>query len=173
MNLFLTYINLLGYYPTPRIKERMEFGMVVVEKLINEYLDQTSELFDHYRTFYQKPSDIPLAKAFIKERFERQDSAIFVARENDPLLGFVQLYPSFSSLSAKPVLILNDLFVLPQARGKGVGQLLLDKAAQYGREQGAKYLSLSTAIDNSVAQSLYEKNDYVRDTEFYHYSLEL
>lgn len=147
--------------------------MFFVEKLIEEYVEQTSELFDCYRKFYDKPSDLPLAKQFIRERFEANDSTIFIARQDDVLFGFVQLFPSFSSLSAQRILILNDLFVAPTARGKGVGQLLLDKAKEYGREEGAKALTLSTAVGNHVAQSLYEKNDYVRDTEFYYYSLAL
>jgi GNAT superfamily N-acetyltransferase len=50
--------------------------------------------------------------------------------------GFTQLYPSFSSGSMAPILILNDLFVAPEGRRHGIGTALLDAAADYGRRVG-------------------------------------
>jgi len=71
----------------------------------------------------------------------------------------------------KKAWILNDMFVDPEARKLGIGQLLLQKAEDYARETGAKSIVLETAPDNYTAQKLYEKNGYVRDTQFYHYEL--
>ena len=88
-------------------------------------------------------------------------------------VGFTQLYPMFSSVSAARTFILNDLFVVQEARRKGVGIELLKAATRFGRSVGAIRLSLSTAIDNQTAQALYESLGWVRDTEFYAYSLSL
>ena len=139
-------------------------------------------LFDGYRQFYGKPSDIGLAHSFfiglahsfLLERFQHHQSVIFIAMQPDgTAVGFTQLYPMFSSVSAARTFILNDLFVVQEARRKGVGIELLKAATQFGRSVGAIRLSLSTAIDNQTAQALYESLGWVRDTEFYAYSLSL
>lgn len=69
--------------------------------------------------------------------------------------------------------ILNDLFVTPELRNRGVGSALLRAAADYGRSQGAVRLVLSTQAGNTTAQSLYERLGWKRDTEFVAYMLPL
>lgn len=131
-------------------------------------------LFDAYRVFYGKPSDIGVAQAFLLERFQHNQSVLFIALQaNGAAVGFTQLYPSFSSVSAARTFILNDLFVVPEARRSGVAGKLLGAAKNYGRAVGAIRLSLSTAIDNESAQALYESQGWVCDTKFYAYSLPL
>jgi GNAT superfamily N-acetyltransferase len=137
-------------------------------------LDALALLFDAYRQFYGQPSDLAAAHAFLAERFEHQQSIVFLALDDDATaLGFTQLYPSFTSIRMKPIFILNDLYVVPQARKSGVGKALLDAAAQYGRHVGGARLRLSTAIDNHTAQALYEANGWVRDEAFHSYDLAL
>ncbi|MDA3858006.1 MAG: GNAT family N-acetyltransferase, partial [Roseovarius sp.] len=89
------------------------------------------------------------------------------------LVGFTQLFPSFSSVSASRTFVLNDLFVVPEARRKGVAQALLAKAVQVGRALGVASLSLSTARANEQAQKLYESQGWKQDDFFLHYSLAL
>jgi ribosomal protein S18 acetylase RimI-like enzyme len=131
-------------------------------------------LFDAYRRFYRKPGDLELARQFLRERFEHNESIIFVAvRPDGSAVGFTQLYPSFSSASAARIFILNDLFVSPEARRLRVGSMLLGAAARFGREVGAVRLTLSTEVINVTAQALYEKEGWVRQEEFFVYSLTL
>jgi GNAT superfamily N-acetyltransferase len=137
-------------------------------------LEALVPLFDGYRQFYGKPSDLPLARAFLLERFAHNQSVIFIAtRPDGSAVGFTQLYPSFSSVSAARTFILNDLFVVPAVRRSGVGIQLLEAAAAFGRAVGAIRLSLSTAGDNESAQALYVSQGWVRDTKFYAYHLSL
>ena len=131
-------------------------------------------LFDAYRVFYGKPSDLALARAFLLERFQHNQSGIFLAlQDSGAAVGFTQLYPSFSSVSAARSFILNDLFVVPEARRAGVAAQLLGAAADYGRAVGAIRLSLSTAVSNESAQALYVSEGWVLDAEFHAYSLSL
>lgn len=131
-------------------------------------------LFDAYRVFYGQSSDVALARAFLLERFQHNQSVLFIALRTDgAAVGFTQLYPSFSSVSAARTFILNDLYVVPEARRSGVAVKLLDAAASYGRAVGAVRLSLSTAIDNEQAQALYVSRGWVRDTRFYAFNLPL
>lgn len=130
-------------------------------------------LFDLYRQFYNQAADFPLALAFIEARLSRNEAVIFLAEDdNKNATGFTQLYPSFSSVSARRAWILNDLFVLPEIRRQRVGYALLDAAKTHALETGAKRLSLSTAHDNP-AQKLYESFGYVRNNAFYQYDLTL
>ena len=139
-----------------------------------EHLREVSRLFNLYRIFYKEKDDLDSAKQFIKQRLENGDSTIFVSINDDASLnGFVQLYPSFCSVSMIPILILYDLFVDPDIRTKGIGRSLMNKAALYAQENGFKRLELSTAKDNFIGQSLYESLGYEVDDEFLHYSLEI
>ncbi|HZG86741.1 GNAT family N-acetyltransferase [Paenibacillus sp.] len=136
-------------------------------------LAEAAALFNEYRQFYGQPSDPDGAQAFLYERFVHLESVIFLAKAGTEreTVGFMQLYPTFSSISMQRSWILNDLFVAASARGQGAAQALLDAAAAYARQTGAKGLALSTAPDNVIAQRLYEKNGFERDAEFYHYFL--
>jgi len=131
-------------------------------------------LFDAYRVFYGKTSDRALAHSFLLERFRHQQSVIFLALDDNVAAnGFTQLYPSFSSLSAARTFVLNDLYVLPEARRDGAATRLLAAAAAYGRAVGALQLSLATAISNQPAQSLYASRGWIRDDDFLTYNLTL
>jgi GNAT superfamily N-acetyltransferase len=129
-------------------------------------------LFDSYRQFYEQASSPSLAERFLAQRLAREESIVFLAEESGAAVGFTLLYPSFSSVSLRRIFVLNDLFVPPAARHRGAGGLLLEAARDWGRNQGAHYLELSTAVDNP-AQRLYEAHGWRPDLEFLHYELSL
>ena len=134
-------------------------------------LEEITQLFNQYREFYHQPGDLDGAKVFISERLERRDSIIFVAVKQNKSIGFTQLYPSFSSISMKRTWILNDLYVIPEARQEGVGQKLINAAINLCKETKANSLSLQTAPDNDRARKLYEKNGFILDSEYDPYIL--
>ena len=86
-------------------------------------------------------------------------------------VGFMQLYPSFSSVSLGRLWILNDLFVDPAVRRGGVGRRLLERARAWAVETRARGLVLSTGVTNKTAQALYESCGWSRDDEFQRYRL--
>jgi len=138
------------------------------------HLDAVAKLFDAYRGFYGQPSNLEQSRAFITERMAGNESAIFLVEdESGEVLGFVQLYPTFSSIDAHRTWLLSDLFTTPAARGRGVGRLLMNTARDFAVETGAKGLMLETATDNFTAQGLYESLGWVRDTGYYTYLLDL
>ena len=137
-------------------------------------LDDLAILFDGYRLFYKRPSDVAAAREFLRERLALRESVIFVARDaSGDSVGFTQLYPCFSSVSARRLWILNDLFVAEPARGRGVARALMDAARKHALQTGAIRLILQTERDNARAQALYESLGYVRSDGMYEYSLEL
>ena len=142
-------------------------------KAESRHLNEPGRLFNLYRVFYEEADDLEKASKYISARFNEGDSMIFVAENDDELSGFVQLYPSFCSVSAVPILILYDLFVDHSHRSKGLGRSLMNAARDFARENGYKRLELATAKDNYIGQSLYESLGYEIDQEFLHYSLEI
>jgi GNAT superfamily N-acetyltransferase len=136
-------------------------------------LDKIVPLFEQYRQFYRQPPEPQRARQFLLDRFEHNQSIIFLAFAGRAVSGFIQLYPSFSSTAMARIFILNDLFVAPEGRGRGAGIALLEAAAEYGRRVGAIRLALSTELTNTTAQRLYEKAGWTRDTVFCAYQLTL
>ena len=132
-------------------------------------IEPLTKLFDLYRMFYKQESDLKGAEQYLRERISREESVAFMAFDGDQPLGFVQLYPSFSSVSMMRSWILNDLYVKREARGSGVGEKLLKTAIQFTKETEAKGLFLETANDNMNAQRLYEKIGFIKEENYFYY----
>ena len=134
-------------------------------------LDVIAPLFDAYRQFYEKASDLALAKSFIRDRLQNNESVVLLA-SNEPhqVVGFCQLYPTFCSVEAKPIYSLYDLFVSPEARRSGASKVLLQAAEKLASENGKARMDLTTARANKPAQAAYESLGWVRDEVFYTYS---
>lgn len=148
-------------------------GSIVVSRATHGDLDALVPLFDAYRVFYRQPSDPDAARAFLDARLQHDESVVFIARGNGVPTGFTQLYPAFSSVAARRVWILNDLFVAPAARKRGVARALMDAARIFAASTGAVRITLETARDNRAAQALYESLGYGRDDGMFAYSLTL
>ncbi|MFC0425290.1 GNAT family N-acetyltransferase [Chryseobacterium scophthalmum] len=118
-------------------------------------LPQLAELFDQYRVFYHKESDISAAENFLKQRIENKDSEIFVAESEGKLTGFVQLYPLFSSTRMKRYWLLNDLYVNKNYRGKGFSKKLIEEAKQLAISTDASGILLETGKSNNIGNQLY------------------
>lgn len=145
---------------------------VQVRQATTADVDVIAPLFDAYRQFYRRDSDLDGARAYLAERLERGESIVFLALLDDGTpAGFTQLYPIFSSTSMQRVWLLNDLFVAPVARRAGVGRALLERAHAFGQETHAIRLMLQTAVDNLPAQRLYESLGWQRDNDYYVYML--
>ncbi len=139
-----------------------------IKKVTKDDASSVALLFDAYRVFYNQKSDLPAAFDFLQQRLANNESAVFLAVMGGEPVGFVQLYPVFSSVQMKKSWILNDLFVAETARNQGIGEALLQQAKQFGRETGAAYLLLQTGSDNYRAQSVYEKNGWIKAQDFFY-----
>ena len=138
------------------------------------HIPEISRLFDLYRQFYKCEPDQVLATRFITDRIKNEESVIFAAESKNKLKGFVQLYPSFCSVDAIKIFILYDLYVDECDRKSGIGEALMNKAAEFAKESGASRIDLLTAVDNKAGQHLYEKLGYKKAQEgFYTYSLQV
>jgi GNAT superfamily N-acetyltransferase len=136
-------------------------------------LTPLSELFNLYRCFYGCVSDLRVASEFLSDRLQLKDSVIFIAEtENNHLVGFAQLYPTFSSVALKKAWILNDLYVSQNYRRYRVATRIIVQALDFCRDNGAVRLSLQTGKDNIQAKNLYEQIGFVKENYFLEFSYE-
>jgi ribosomal protein S18 acetylase RimI-like enzyme len=138
-----------------------------------EHLDLLTPLFVKYREFYGALAYPDSSRAFLEKRLRRKESVIYLALADDDnkLLGFCQLYPSFSSLSLKRVWILNDIYVAEESRRQLVADNLIRTAKKMAKETHAVRMRVSTSSNNEVAQKTYESIGFREDTEFKNYVL--
>ncbi|MFK7812303.1 MAG: N-acetyltransferase family protein [Maribacter sp.] len=142
--------------------------MISIVQATLKHITEITPLFDQYRMFYKQETDMQAAKQFLTERIQKEESIIFLAYFNGEPIGFTQLYTSFSSVSMQPIFILNDLYVAQTNRGKGIGEALLNRAKELCIDRKYKGLALETGIENP-ARKLYEKLDWKKDTDCFHY----
>src|SRR4051812_7451923 len=67
---------------------------------------------------------------------DRRYAEVVTARLDDVPIGFALFFHNYSTFLAKPGLYLEDVFVLPEHRGAGVGKALLKHVANIARERG-------------------------------------
>ncbi|MFT3865439.1 MAG: GNAT family N-acetyltransferase [Solirubrobacterales bacterium] len=132
---------------------------VEVSPLREEEFETLLPLIAAYQGFYEVDEiDNDRNRHFFR-RFlaPSEDGLLLVARDGGgAILGYACLYWHFSSLAAQETVLMNDLFVAPEARGKGVGRSLIEASAAVARERGAAWLEWATAPDNYTAQRLYD-----------------
>ncbi|MCF1489560.1 MULTISPECIES: GNAT family N-acetyltransferase [Pseudomonas] len=139
-----------------------------------EHLDLLTPLFVKYREFYGQLPYPDSSRSFLEKRLKRKESIIYLALPDDGddrLLGFCQLYPSFSSLSLKRVWILNDIYVAEDSRRMLVADNLMREAKKMAKQSNAVRMRVSTSSDNEVARKTYESMGFRKDTEFENYIL--
>ncbi|MGV6394627.1 N-acetyltransferase family protein [Pseudomonas caspiana] len=139
-----------------------------------EHLDLLAPLFVKYREFYGEMPFPDASREFLEKRLTRGESVIYLAMPADDdkkVLGFCQLYPSYSSLSLKRVWILNDIYVAEDARRQLVADHLMRAAKKMARDTQAVRMRVSTSANNEVAQKVYESIGFREDTQFKNYVL--
>lgn len=133
------------------------------------HLDALTPLFVAYREFHGAMPATELSKEFLERRINQQDSLIFLAMQEDNLLGFCQVYPSFSSLSLRPVWILNDIFVQEASRGQHIAEKLIRHALEQAAANDVVRIRVSISQYNEAAQRLFEFTGFAEDPVFRNY----
>ncbi len=134
-------------------------------------IESLAQLFDDYRVWYRKESDIDQAKSFLTDRLNYNESVVFVAEINGELAGFTQLYPIFSSTRMKRMWLLNDLFVCKNHRQKGIAKALIEKAKLLSNQTRSAGILLETEKSNDIGNHLYPSVGFEKEeNNFYFWS---
>ena len=126
-----------------------------------------------YCDFYDvQPPDAELLALFeaLTTDPAREGLQLLGRGQNSEPLGFATVYWTWSTLHASRIGVMNDLFVIPQARGTGLAEELIRSCCEQCRAHGAALLSWQTAPDNERAQKLYDRIGATRE-EWIEYTL--
>lgn len=117
-----------------------------------------STLFAEYRAFYQEPEDAALvAKAWRMLGDPHDESQGLVAVDDDVVIGLANWREFPDPLSTERGIFLDDLYVAPDARGRGAGERLIEALADLARERGFSVVRWITDPANSTARRLYDR----------------
>jgi ribosomal protein S18 acetylase RimI-like enzyme len=129
-------------------------------------------LFHEYRktsVSIEPGSAVNDSEKWLTDRIRSNEAVLFGAFKEDKIVGFATLYQGFSSISLKKYWILNDLYVLPELRRKGIAGLLMSETHKFAVSTGAKGIELETARFNRAAQTLYENLGYKEELLYKRY----
>lgn len=139
-------------------------AMFTLHRATAQDIDTIAPLFDAYRQFYAQPADPQRAADWLRARIAAGESTVLHTRDaTGAVLGFAQLYRSFSSVRTARTWVLNDLYVVDAARRQGVARALLDAAVAFAKRDGAAVVSLETSRDNAPARALYRAAGWSED----------
>lgn len=145
-----------------------------IESVTIGQMDELLPLIAAYQRFYEVEDVGDKRNRDFFSRFlaPSGDGELLGARRDGKLLGYACLYWTFTSLVPAEMVLMNDLYVVPEARGKGVGRALIEASAAVARARGANHLQWVTAPDNDTAQRLYDSTGARREPSI-EYELEL
>jgi GNAT superfamily N-acetyltransferase len=129
-------------------------------------LDDLLPLMRAYCDFYDvAPADaelVALARALVAD--PEHEGVQLLARDADAhAAGFATVYWSWSTTKACRIGVMNDLFVVPDARGAGLAEKLIERCRAECTTRGAGRLVWQTAPDNLRAQAVYERVGATRE----------
>lgn len=145
----------------------------MIESVSINNLVEVLPLIRAYQEFYKAPeiSDERNSEFFGQFGESSSTGCQFIYREAGNVVAFATVYFSFTSTIASKVAILNDLYTLPNCRGKGIGRQLIEHCRNYAAKNGAARLQWVTAPENERAQKLYESLNAGKSTwHFYTYN---
>jgi GNAT superfamily N-acetyltransferase len=127
---------------------------------IPELVELLNSLFEQEAEF--EPNSETQSKALSKIILDSKIGIILIAKDDDKILGMVNLLFTESTALGSKVALLEDMVVLSSSRGEGIGSQLIDYAISEAKKAGCKRITLLTDIENTKAQSFYQKKGFVK-----------
>ncbi|MDR1356176.1 MAG: GNAT family N-acetyltransferase [Tannerellaceae bacterium] len=94
---------------------------------------------------------------------------ILLAAAGDGFVGLLVAFENFSTFTARPMINIHDVMVLPGYRGQGVGRRLLDAIVEEAARRHASRITLEVRQDNVVARNLYKSLGFASPTPDMYY----
>ena len=131
--------------------------IVKIETVTRANFEQVLPLVAAYQRFYNAaPDEVRNRAHFSQFLDDHARGVLFIAMQNEIAVGFATLYFPFSSVRARAVCLMNDLFTVEAARGKGVGRALISHCRDYAAQHDFPALIWHTEQNNATAQRLYD-----------------
>ena len=115
------------------------------------------KLFASYGQFYdQQMSEKVFDRVWRWLMDEDHPTSGLVAVKDGQIVGFAHFRPYFRTLTGSSACFLDDLFVAPAERGRGVGRRLIEATSVLAEKSGWDFVRWMTAQDNRQARQLYD-----------------
>jgi GNAT superfamily N-acetyltransferase len=148
-------------------------NQLMIRQATIQDLPKIVPIFDSYREYFKQQRNPSEVEGFLFEKFQHFESVIFIAEQHDEVIGFAQLYPTFSSLTLQRVWILNDFFISEAYRNFGVGKQLFAKVKEFTMLTNSKGIELSVEHINKTAWQFWEREGFKKDEDFRYYFYKL
>ncbi|MFI9597392.1 GNAT family N-acetyltransferase [Nonomuraea sp. NPDC052265] len=146
--------------------------MISIAKLMPSDRDAWERLFRAYIHFYQRVEPDEMYERAWQEFQADARMHAFGARSDGRLVGITHfLVHASTSAPDADVCYLQDLFTVPDVRGRGVGRKLIEAVAEWARDRGCSRVYWNTHESNSTARRLYDK--VAENRGFIRYQIEL
>ncbi|HSS04791.1 MAG TPA: GNAT family N-acetyltransferase [Solirubrobacterales bacterium] len=114
-----------------------------------------ARLLHDFNTEYDDPTPgVPVLAERVSELLSDEEIVVLLAGKPPAGLALFRIRPSLWSRAAD--VYLEELYVVPERRGHGVGRALLEAAIEAAREAGADHFELTTGETDTEARGLYE-----------------
>lgn len=90
----------------------------------------------------------------------QDNAAVFVAENNESVIGMATVQLIISTAEGGPAMLVEDVIILPEYRGQGIGSKLLFSVGQWGYQRGAKRMQLLADKTNTAALHFYKAEDW-------------
>jgi GNAT superfamily N-acetyltransferase len=139
--------------------------MLTIRRAQPADLEQLVPMFDAYRAFFAggTPSG---SREFLSERLREGDAVFLVAFAQERAVGFLTLYPLFSSWYATRIWFLSDLYVRDDVRNGGIGRRLVEEAKGFARDNRSRSIMVEIPHREPHLVKFYEDLSFVLDRDF-------
>ncbi len=132
-----------------------------IDKVAKLYLKSYKNLEEYS---YTHEEDV---KVYINWLLRRDIAGLFVAKDNDKIIGFMAVDGNWFSKKYNMVVgAIHEIFVDPAYFGKGVGEALMQKAFEYFKQRNLKRIELWVGDKNFRAMRFYEKFEFRKDGQY-------
>lgn len=140
------------------VGEDMEQSNLIVRKATPKDVDLLYEMINGLATYEKRPEDmtgsIKMLKYFL---FEKKIATALIAEIDNEPIGYAIYYPTFASFATKMNAYIEDLFIKPEYRGKGLGKEFFYKLLEMIKDEGYSKLEWSCLDWNTPSIEFYKK----------------
>lgn len=133
-------------------------GKPAIRSAVPADFEQWLPLWEGYNTFYERTVPAEVTRMTWTRFFDAYEPMhAVVAEENGRLLGLVHYLFHRNTAMIAPTCYLQDLYTAAEARGKGIGQALIEAVYERAQAAGSPRVYWMTQESNTTARKLYDR----------------
>jgi GNAT superfamily N-acetyltransferase len=146
----------------------MQAPQMMIEHVRDEHFDDVARLYHSYREYFARDAadDASVSTTFLRERITKAECVLFVAVVDGRPVGFINLYPLWSSWYCRRIWFVSDLYVDEAARGHGAAAQLVERAKAFACDSGASSMMVELPKHEPHLYKFYANLGFIQDKTF-------